>query len=115
MVVLVCACATVPSAPSPADTAPSDALTTFITLVDAGHFEDAYQLLSAPLRARYTPDLLKRDWDLEPLAKERLDQARQALARGCQRSGEEAVFSLGGGRAVRLVREAGAFKVAALE
>jgi glutamate dehydrogenase/leucine dehydrogenase len=58
---------------------------------------------------------LKADFALEPQAKDRLVRARAALSAEVVWKGEVAEVPLGGGKAVRLVREGGAFKVAALE
>ncbi len=54
-------------------------LETFLAAVDAQDFDKAYKKLSAPLRARYTPERLKSDFYAEPKAKERLQRVRAAL------------------------------------
>ena len=91
-------------------------LAEFIDAAEAGDFRRAYQLLSGEWRARYTPARLEQDFEDEPLARERLERARGALSRGALFVGAEvAEFPIGAGRAVRLVREHGDFRVAALE
>ena len=90
-------------------------LSHFLEAADKGDFATAYRLLSSPLRARYTPERLARDFAAEPLARERLARAREALPGPLLVDGADARLSLGEGKAVRLVREGGAFRVAALE
>jgi hypothetical protein len=95
---------------------PEAALGDFLSAAEAGDFETAYRLLAGPWRARYTPGLLESDFRQEPAARERLVRAREALALGpAQVSDEVALFPLGAGREVRLVREAQGWRVAALE
>jgi hypothetical protein len=103
------------TAPVPSRETPSEVLADFIAAADRGDFDRAYQLLSGEWRARYTPDRLRRDFLDEPLAKERLERARSALAQRPAIHGEVAEFPIGDGKAVRLVREQGDFRVAALE
>jgi len=94
----------------------SQVLAEFIAAAEAGDFRRAYQLLSGEWRARYTPGRLEQDFADEPLARERLERARGALSRGARFvDAEVAEFPIGAGRAVRLVREQGDFRVAALE
>lgn len=90
-------------------------LARFAAAVDSGDFEGAYDLLAAPLRARYTPGTLARDYALEPLAHERLERARRALRQTPRTSPDAVEFPLGDGGAVRLVREGAALRIAALE
>lgn len=87
----------------------------FLHASEQGDFAAAHALLSAPLRARYTPERFAKDFSDEPLAKERLGRARAAAAGPPQLSRDEAQFPLGDGRAVRLVREAGGWRVESLE
>jgi len=67
------------------------------------------------LRARYTPERLRDDFKREPLADERVRRARLALKGPVRLSASGAEFPLGKDRAVRLVREAGEYRVAAIE
>ena len=92
-----------------------DVLGEFIAAAEARDFERTYHLLSGALRARYTPQRLEADFEAEPLAKERLERARQALRQPPTLRGDVAEFPVGQDKAVRLVRENGAFRVAALE
>ncbi len=108
-------CRTPSSASGGSTQAASEVLADFIAAADSQDFERAYRLLSGPLRARYTPERLRRDFEEEPLAKDRLERARQALRQGPSVRGDVADFPLGSGKAVRLVREDGTFRVAALE
>ena len=94
---------------------PQQALARFLDAVDAADFSLAYGMLAGPWRARYTPALFAKDFAAEPLAKERLQRARAALAGEVVWAGDEAQLPLGGGKAVRLLREGGSYKVAALE
>ncbi len=109
-------CRTAPTAGPPPSEAASQVLAEFIAAAEAGDFRRAYQLLSGEWRARYTPGRLEQDFADEPLARERLERARGALSRGARFvDAEVAEFPIGAGRAVRLVREHGDFRVAALE
>ena len=58
---------------------------------------------------------LKQDFELEPRAKELVGRARSALKRGGREANGVAEYPIGDGKAVRLVRENGAFKIASLE
>lgn len=98
----------------PADV-PRAALTRFLDAVEARDWKVAWSLLAAPLRARYTPERLRDDFEREPLAKERLRRARLALHAHVRVGAGEALFPLGEDRAVRLVLEDGEYRVAALE
>lgn len=94
------------------------ALAAFLDAAERGDFEVAYRLLAAPWRARYTPERLASDFRAEPLARERLARARGALSSLTSAQAAEAPlveFSLGGGRSVRLAREADGYRVVALE
>lgn len=96
--------------------APEAVLARFLDAAAAGDFSTAYGLLASPLRARYTPATLERDFTAEPLAKERLARARFALEHQPPAYREGAVeFPIAEGRAVRLVPEGGGYKVAAIE
>lgn len=95
---------------------PEVVLARFLDAAAAGDFSTAYGLLASPLRARYTPATLERDYGAEPLAKERLARARFALEHQPPAYRPGAVeFPIAEGRAVRLVPEAGGYKVAAIE
>jgi hypothetical protein len=99
-----------------ADQGPREALRSFLDAAERGDFVAAYQLLATSWRQRYTPARLAADFKAEPLAKERLLRARAALAGSSavlRESGAE--YPIGEGKAVRLVKEAGGFRVAALE
>lgn len=94
---------------------PREALAQFLAAVELGDFSSAYQMLAGSWRARYTPERLRADFEIEPLARERLARARAALSSEPRWNGEWVQFPLGEGRAVRLVREGGVFKVGGLE
>lgn len=94
---------------------PREALARFLDSAERGDFESAYRLLAASWRSKYTPDRLKADFEAEPLARERLVRARAALKEEVVWKGEAAELPVGEGGAVRLMREGGAFKVAAIE
>lgn len=94
----------------------SRALARFVAAAEAGDFATAYGLLAGQWRARYTPERLASDFRAEPLSRERLERAKWAAEQSPpQVSGGEVRFPLGGDKAVRMVREGGDFKVAALE
>ena len=95
--------------------APRACLTAFLAAVEAVEWDSAWSLLSSSLRARYTPERLREDFQREPLAAERLRRARLAVKGPVQVSEAGAEFPLGDERAVRLTREAGKYRVAALE
>jgi len=100
---------------SSAETGSAAVLRRFLDAADRGDFEAAYPLLSERWRARYTPERLKQDFALEPRAKDLLARARTALKGSPREVGEVVEYPIGDGSAVRLVREGGAFKIAALE
>ena len=95
--------------------APRAALKGFLDAVEAGNWNKAWSLLSDPLRARYTPERLREDFKREPLSAERMSRARLALEGNVRVTASGAEFPVGTGRAVRLVREAGEYRVAAIE
>jgi Zn-finger nucleic acid-binding protein len=95
--------------------APRAALKGFLDAVGAGNWARAWSLLSDPLRARYTPERLREDFKREPLSAERVRRARLALEGDVRVTAAGAEFPIGQGRAVRLVREAGEYRVAAIE
>jgi hypothetical protein len=99
----------------PADDAPREALGRFLDAVKADDWDTAWSLLSAPLRARYTPERLRDDFKREPLATERVSRARLALKGPVRVTASGAEFPIGEERAVRLVREAGEYRIAAIE
>jgi len=90
-------------------------LSRFLDAAEAGDFDAAYQMMAGSWRARYTPERLKEDFDREPLAKERLARARAALKTAPAMRDGLAEFPIGDGKAVRLVREDGGFRVMSLE
>ncbi|AKJ03876.1 TFIIB-like protein [Archangium gephyra] len=95
--------------------APRTALKGFLDAVGASNWNKAWSLLSDPLRARYTPERLREDFKREPLSAERVRRARLALEGDVRVTASGAEFPLGTDRAVRLVREAGEYRVAAIE
>ncbi|RKH03515.1 hypothetical protein D7X74_36195 [Corallococcus sp. CA047B] len=98
----------------PADV-PRAALKKFLDEVESRDWKGAWGLLASPLRARYTPERLREDFEREPLAKERLRRARLSLNTHVRVAAGEALFPLGEDRAVRLVLEDGEYRVAAIE
>ncbi|WNG22168.1 hypothetical protein F0U63_24515 [Cystobacter fuscus] len=99
---------------SPQD-APRALLTRFLDATEAADWETAWSLLSSSLRARYTPERLREDFQREPLAAERVRRARLAVKGPVEVTEGGAAFPLGEQRAVRLTREAGEYRVEALE
>jgi hypothetical protein len=98
----------------PADV-PRASLSRFLDTVESRDWQKAWSQLAAPLRARYTPERLREDFEREPLAKERLRRARLALNANIRVGASEALFPLGEDRAVVLVLEDGEYRVAAIE
>jgi hypothetical protein len=94
---------------------PSAVVEGFVAAVEGRHFNQAWAFLSSPLRARYTPDTLERDFDLEAGAIDRVKRAKDAARHPAEIRGDEARFSFGDGQAVRLVREAGSYRLLSLE
>ena len=111
--------------PSPSSAAPSavsgDAggaralAEAFLQAAERGDHRAVWKLLAPELRARYVPERLAADFAVEPLAKERLARVRAALDQGFTVRGDQATLALGAGRAFVLVKEQGAWRVAALE
>lgn len=95
--------------------APRAVLKGFLDAVGASNWARAWSLLSEPLRARYTPERLREDFKREPLSAERVRRARLALEGDVRVTASGAEFPIGKGRAVRLVREAGEYRIAAIE
>lgn len=97
--------------------APRKALERFLSAVEARNFEVVYGCLAQPLRDRYTPARLEKDFALEPQAKDRVARVRKALDAkvGLDVSRDGVQLPLGEGRALRLVREGGEYRIAALE
>lgn len=96
--------------------APRETLGRFLGAVEAGDWTTAWSLLSDPLRARYTPERLREDFKREPLAAERVRRARLALKSGQVKvTATGAELPVGRDGAVRLVREAGEYRVASIE
>ena len=91
------------------------ALERFLAAVEGGDFGAAYRLLAPAWRERYTPGRLEQDFRLEPAARDRLARVRAALSGRVDLSRDGAQLPLGGGRAVRLVREGGGYTIDALE
>lgn len=107
-----------PEAPAPGSAARARAAArTFVRAVDHRDFEAAYAALAGPLRGRYTPARLKADFEAAgKAATGAVDRIRAALKDGAAVvvRGDRAYLPLGGDRRLRLVREDGAWRVAAL-
>ncbi|RMG16777.1 MAG: hypothetical protein D6729_10210 [Deltaproteobacteria bacterium] len=107
-----------PPAGSEADAAAAAGVVrAFLAHVKAGAFAQAWRLLSAAERARYTPERLAADFEAGgSVAEQTLARIAQALETGMPLhvAGEEAWLRLGGGEAVWLRREEGAWRIAAL-
>jgi hypothetical protein len=101
----------------PADSArAAEVLTQFLDDAEHGDFDAALKRLGPSLRARYSAQRFKDDFEREPLAKERLARARSALQGGAWVVlADGAQLALGGGKAVRLAKEGDAWRVVALE
>lgn len=107
--------ATEKAVPLQDDEAARAVVTRFLAAIDAGDFEAVFADLSSALRARYTPARLKSDFAAEPAAAGRLQRIRSALGGAWVSTVAGPQLPLGDGRALKLQREGGALKVAALE
>ena len=87
----------------------------FVAAVEARDFKAAWGLLSERWRAAYTAESFARDFDADPKAKERLARAKLALTQPVKFVDDGAIFPIGEGRSVVMVREAGEYRVAAIE
>jgi len=95
--------------------APQAVILRFVAAVRAGRFEEARGCLTAALRRRYSAELLAADFREEAGASARLERAVLA-AEGTPMKEEDRVrFSVGGGGAVVVVREAQGWRLQALE
>lgn len=105
-----------PTHPPPAGPTPRAALLAFVAAADRGDFEACHALLAAPLRERYTVRRLAEDFQaVRGLAEDKLVWARAAASAEPALADGRAEFAVGERRAVRLVLEAGSWKVASLE
>ena len=103
-----------PAAPKP-DAEPRAVAERFLAAAEKGEWAAVLPLLARPLRERYSADRLGEDFKREPLAKDRLAKLRAALPSAFAVEGDQARLPLEGAKAFRLVRERGAWFVAALE
>lgn len=94
---------------------PAQALDRFLAAVEAADWSAAWSQLSPTWRGRYSPERLGKDFEAEPLARERLSRARAAARASATVDGGRASFAIAEGKAVRLVLEAGVWKLDALE
>ena len=107
-----------PVAPAPVRVAPDPVHVTlqqFIEAVDQRDFTAARALLSSPWRAQYTAERLQADYAADPLAPERMKRLKAAVALPASTQDPHAELQLDPGRAVKLVREEGGWKISALE
>lgn len=89
--------------------------TRFVDAAERHDFSAVFSMLSGPLRDRYTPERLARDFEAEPLSKERLARIRAAMNQPFTLSASKAVLSMGATSAFTLVHEPGGWRVASLE
>jgi hypothetical protein len=87
----------------------------FVSATRDRRFDVVLGLLSERWRARSTAARLAADFDVEPLAEERLRRVEAALAGRPRIEGDTAQLPLGPGRALVLVREATGWRVDRLE
>jgi hypothetical protein len=99
----------------PAAETPVEVVLRFAAAVRAGRFDEACRCLGAALRERYTPELLARDFHLEPTAGARLERAVLAVEGIPEQVGTTVRFPLPDGGAVVVAREADGWKLDALE
>lgn len=96
-------------------TPPAAVVEAFVEASLSHHFRRSHALLAAPLRQRYTPATLERDFFAAPGVQARLERAREASGLPPRKTPDGVEFPLEGVGAVRLVAEAGSFRVVALE
>lgn len=87
----------------------------FVAAAEAKEFEVVRGLLVRSLRERYSGALLARDFGAEPLAAARVAQIKAKVDGAFVERGESATLSWAEGRAVRLAREEGEWRISALE
>jgi hypothetical protein len=100
------------------DPAARATLERFGEALEAGRFDEAYELLSSRWRAAYSPGRLRLDLaGAGPAAREATDRALSLLRQGAplRREKRTARLDLPGGGAAVLVAEEGAWRVDALE
>jgi len=110
------------AAPAPRAQTPSDdpraVLERFSAAIEGERWDEAYPLLSARWRARETPSRLASDLAAAgPIGRDAVRRVRALLVSGAavSVSGDVASLAVGTDRAARLVREADAWRVDALE
>ena len=110
------------AAPAPRAQTPSDdpraVLERFSAAIEGERWDEAYPLLSARWRARETPFRLASDLAAAgPIGRDAVRRVRALLVSGAavSVSGDVASLAVGTDRAARLVREADAWRVDALE
>lgn len=107
---------TPPVPATPDDGPPRAALLRFLAALDARRYSDAYGLLSARWRARYTPERLEQDFGLSgAIGRDSAERARALSAAPFKLERGRAVLPIGEGRAALLVLEEGGWRVDALE
>lgn len=94
---------------------PGGVVIRFSAAVRAGRFDQAQACLAAGLRARYTPELLARDYRAEPAASARLERALVAVEGVPVQAGDSVRFPVGGGGSVVLRREPDGWRIESLE
>jgi hypothetical protein len=102
--------------PAPDDGPPRAALQRFLAALDGRRYADAYGLLSARWRARYTPQRLEQDFGLSgAIGRESAERARVLSPGPFKLERGRAVLVIGEARAAVLVLEEGGWRVDALE
>ncbi|HEY3448451.1 MAG TPA: hypothetical protein VGK67_19000 [Myxococcales bacterium] len=92
------------------------ALEAFLAAAAKEDFAACYQLLSGPLREKYTPARLAEDFEaVRGTAQDKLARARAALSEKPRLEQGIAEFPISEHKAVRLVLESGSWKIAAVE
>ena len=92
------------------------ALIGFIAAAEADHFDECYRALTGNLRSRYTPERLADDYRaVSAVARERLARARIAADAAATTDGDRVAFPIGAGKAVKLEREDGVWRISSLD
>ncbi len=88
----------------------------FLGAIGRNDFDTAFGLLASPWRERYTPARLSLDYSaVRGVAQDKLARIRASPDSAWRIAADQADLPIAQGKAVRLVRENGAWRIAALE
>ena len=87
----------------------------FVAATEAKRFDQVLLLLARPLRDRYSATSLERDFRADPFASARVSQLKLKVSERFIEAKDSASLEWSTGRSLRLVLEAGGWRIAALE